>query len=246
MSSSTVARRECGVCWWVYDPNDGDEEAQIPPGVAFDDLPADYTCPRCQAPRERFVRPAGEDVRETKRERLPLDLRIARLVDLYRAINVRMHGLPIHNSRLEVEAIGFRVERREGEEARAAGVLVTPWFLSVIVFDDHVALPQQGESVDVDLKGGRFAAMASEMARSDDAIKHLAIPILSPVLELTDQAAARAMANAVVRLVLDGVGAAETTTRGAVASAPIGRRGLFGALFGGGASGRSGRSPEGG
>ncbi|CAN2535334.1 Rubredoxin+hupI [Methylocapsa aurea] len=49
-------RMECGVCWRVYDPAEGDPVWQVPPGVAFADLPADWRCPECDAPREKFLR----------------------------------------------------------------------------------------------------------------------------------------------------------------------------------------------
>jgi rubredoxin len=49
-------RMECGVCWHVYDPAQGDPVWQIAPGVAFADLPDDWRCPECDAPREKFLR----------------------------------------------------------------------------------------------------------------------------------------------------------------------------------------------
>ena len=49
-------RLECGVCWWVYDPAEGDDLRGIPPGVAFAELPADWCCPGCDAPRHKFMR----------------------------------------------------------------------------------------------------------------------------------------------------------------------------------------------
>ncbi|MBY6241971.1 rubredoxin [Methylosinus sp. Sm6] len=53
---SEATRMECGVCWHVYDPAEGDPVWQIPPGVAFTDLPEDWRCPECDAPREKFLR----------------------------------------------------------------------------------------------------------------------------------------------------------------------------------------------
>jgi rubredoxin len=55
-SIAPEARMECGVCWRVYDPAEGDPVWQIEPGVAFADLPADWRCPACDAPREKFLR----------------------------------------------------------------------------------------------------------------------------------------------------------------------------------------------
>ena len=49
------ARMECGVCWTVYDPAQGDPVAQIAGGTSFADLPDDWRCPICDAPRERFL-----------------------------------------------------------------------------------------------------------------------------------------------------------------------------------------------
>ncbi len=39
----------CSVCGYVYDPAEHD-------GVAFEDLPEDWRCPRCHQPREKFNR----------------------------------------------------------------------------------------------------------------------------------------------------------------------------------------------
>lgn len=55
-SPDAATRMECGVCWHVYDPAEGDSVWQIPAGVAFADLPEDWRCPECDAPREKFLR----------------------------------------------------------------------------------------------------------------------------------------------------------------------------------------------
>ena len=47
---------ECGVCWYVYDPAEGDPVWQIEAGVAFADLPEEWRCPHCDAPRDKFLR----------------------------------------------------------------------------------------------------------------------------------------------------------------------------------------------
>ena len=39
----------CSVCGYVYDPDEHD-------GVAFEDLPEDWRCPRCKQPKEKFNR----------------------------------------------------------------------------------------------------------------------------------------------------------------------------------------------
>ena len=47
---------ECGICWTVYDPRLGDAEWQIPAGTAFRDLPEEWRCPECDAPKAKFFR----------------------------------------------------------------------------------------------------------------------------------------------------------------------------------------------
>jgi rubredoxin len=53
-------RMECGICWHVYDPAEGDPVWQIAPGTAFSALPADWQCPNCDAPQEKFMRLGDE------------------------------------------------------------------------------------------------------------------------------------------------------------------------------------------
>ena len=48
-------RMECGICWHVYDPAEGDEVWQVAPGTAFADLPEEWRCPNCDAPRSKFM-----------------------------------------------------------------------------------------------------------------------------------------------------------------------------------------------
>ena len=44
----------CSVCGAVYDPAVGDPEHGIPAGTKFEDLPADWKCPRCRQPKDKF------------------------------------------------------------------------------------------------------------------------------------------------------------------------------------------------
>ena len=44
----------CSVCGTVYDPAVSDPEHGIPAGTAFEDLPADWRCPVCKQPKEKF------------------------------------------------------------------------------------------------------------------------------------------------------------------------------------------------
>lgn len=51
----TPGKRECGVCWYVYDPAVGDPVWQVAPGMPFDALPAHWTCPNCAAEQSKFL-----------------------------------------------------------------------------------------------------------------------------------------------------------------------------------------------
>lgn len=55
-AETVLDRFECGVCWHVYDPAEGDPVGQIPPGVAFEDLPEEWCCPNCDGTRAKFLR----------------------------------------------------------------------------------------------------------------------------------------------------------------------------------------------
>jgi rubredoxin len=48
-------RLECGVCWWVYDPAQGDEVWHVAPGTPFAALPEHWRCPQCDAPQHKFM-----------------------------------------------------------------------------------------------------------------------------------------------------------------------------------------------
>ena len=46
---------ECKICWYVYDPAEGDESAQVSPGTPFLGLPAHWRCPQCDAEPNAFL-----------------------------------------------------------------------------------------------------------------------------------------------------------------------------------------------
>lgn len=48
-------RMECGICWHVYDPAQGDPVWQIAAGTPFSRLPEHWACPNCDAPKHKFM-----------------------------------------------------------------------------------------------------------------------------------------------------------------------------------------------
>jgi len=49
---------QCGICGYVYDPEQGDPENGIAPGTRFEDLPDDWHCPVCGAEKAMFEKMA--------------------------------------------------------------------------------------------------------------------------------------------------------------------------------------------
>ena len=44
----------CVVCGYVYDPEAGDPDSGIAPGIAFKDIPEDWTGPLCGVGKDDF------------------------------------------------------------------------------------------------------------------------------------------------------------------------------------------------
>ena len=49
-----MGKYECTLCGYIYDPEKGDPENGIEPETSFEDLPLDWVCPVCGAPKEDF------------------------------------------------------------------------------------------------------------------------------------------------------------------------------------------------
>lgn len=52
--NSAMKQYKCKKCGWIYDPKKGDPLSNIPPGTPFEDLPEEWVCPRCYAPKSQF------------------------------------------------------------------------------------------------------------------------------------------------------------------------------------------------
>lgn len=44
----------CTICQYVYDPETGDPDNNVPAGTAFADVPDEWVCPICGAGKEVF------------------------------------------------------------------------------------------------------------------------------------------------------------------------------------------------
>ena len=77
-----------------------------------------------------------------------MEHRITALADFYRRVQTeRMQGIPILNLALDVETVGFewRSAAEPGAPSVAEGVLITPWFMSLVRLPE--ALEEHGGRV---------------------------------------------------------------------------------------------------
>jgi rubredoxin/flavin reductase (DIM6/NTAB) family NADH-FMN oxidoreductase RutF len=53
-AQAKMSKYKCSVCGYVYDPEKGDPDSGIKPGVPFESLPDDWVCPVCGASKDQF------------------------------------------------------------------------------------------------------------------------------------------------------------------------------------------------
>ena len=131
---SPQAIMECKICWTPYDPAEGDDTRQVLPGTPFIDLPHDWKCPNCDAPKEQFLvsEDPGSDL--ARQAAVIAEQTRALEADFVEIWHGKMRGVPLANKFLHVQAVGFRLH-----EGRPLGVLISPWFMNL------VQLPAEGE-----------------------------------------------------------------------------------------------------
>lgn len=180
-------RFECGVCWHVYDPAEGDTVGGIPIGTAFASLPETWRCPHCDSAKARFLalNPDGGE-----------EPRIAALAAAYRAAEAGMRGLEIYNPALAVDLAGFDTAGPEGDRL---GIVLTPWFLNLVLLPGAEPGAAPGEKLSRLLPAGVFEFV---VGRLDGVGTVLSCSLLSPVFEFEDQASGRLAAEAALRAVL--------------------------------------------
>jgi len=151
----------------------------------------------------------------------------------------RMDGVPILNSRIEVEAIGTREWN-----GHWLTVLITPWFINLMLLPETEEQREAwgklalGSSVPYIFPAGRFAFLVGE---DGELGRYQMCSLFSPVLEFESHEAARIAANAALEALFDAgaddANAKETDKAAAQASAPasspspaasgVSRRGLI-------------------
>jgi len=159
---------ECGVCWWVYDPAQGDETWQIPVGTAFAELPPHWRCPNCDNAPEQFMVVQGHAA--TGADSKPRPLRPAglefileregQLLAAYSAIAERMRTLPVYNHKLDIRVLGLH-RWQQG----LLGVVATPWCMNITLLPvEDCPARLEGTKRELVFPSGRYSFIAGQLA----------------------------------------------------------------------------------
>ena len=191
---SPDAALECGVCWWVYDPTQGDETWQIPAGTPFAELPAHWRCPSCDAAASQFMVLHDDDaeLQQKPRPAIPesraqLRQRERQILAAYTAVDARMRDLPVYNGKLTIQVVGLQ----PWQESLLA-VLVTPWCMNILKLPgDNERLPIEGSSRDIAFPSGSYS-FTSGQVEGLGAIESCSL--FSPMEQFDDPLVAREVA----------------------------------------------------
>ena len=124
-------------------------------------------------------------------------IKVADLVSHYETIfEERMRGLPIVNERLAVEAVGF-----EQWEDQDLGILITPWFMNLVLLPDSARLADMAQGDRVDCK---FPSGSCELTvyHDEQLGSYLAAVLFRTVADFPDQEIARAIAEEALAQIL--------------------------------------------
>lgn len=205
-----ATRLECKICWHVYDPAEGCEVWQVPPGTPFTALPDHWRCPVCDGARDQFMvldggaPEAGPASAAAEPDVDPRLLAIARdvpgkLEAAFREIHAgQMRGVPMVNETLSVKAVGFRVH-----EGRVLGMLITPWFMNLILLpgpDEDWSRLATGAKDLVEFPSGFYEFLA---AQRPEVGAYKACSLFSPMFDFSSMLQAVETAQAALVALFD-------------------------------------------
>ena len=209
---SPRAIMECKICWTPYHPAEGDETRAIPPGTAFLDLPEDWKCPECDAPRAQFMvldDPGREEAAEAARLEAAMAEAVAKLEAEFREIHhAKMRDVPFTNKALHVQAVGFRVW-----EGRFVGVLIAPWFMNLTLLpgpEEDWSDLVSGAKERIDFPSGPYEFLHNVRPSVGG---YKGCSLFSPMHEFDSQDAAVAVAGAVMPALFDPANRDEDAVR---------------------------------
>ncbi|WP_425052420.1 [NiFe]-hydrogenase assembly chaperone HybE [Psychromarinibacter sp. S121] len=194
---SAAAVMECKICWTPYDPAEGDDYRQVEAGTPFTDLPEDWSCPNCDAPKEQFMvleDPGADALIEAARVAEATDRLVADFREVYHA---KMRDVPIVNKALHVEAVGFR---KQGDTI--LGVLVSPWFMNLVMMPDGQDWSglRAGEKEVIAFPSGDYEFIHNTRELTGG---YKACSLFSPMADFTTQKQATDVARAVMVALFD-------------------------------------------
>lgn len=184
---------ECGVCWWVYDPAKGEDVWDTPPGTPFSALPDHWRCPSCDNAKSAFMRVEAGRSAPPPQPVQSLAQRVDSLVGAFEGAEANMLGLPVHNDRLGIEAVGFR-DHDDGY----VGIMITPWSMNIVRMPASADAPPAGPlgaSVQHAFPSGVYSFL---IGRMDGVGVIETCSLFSPMDEFDDPAVARATAEAAI------------------------------------------------
>jgi [NiFe] hydrogenase assembly HybE family chaperone len=139
------------------------------------------------------------------------------LAGRYREIGERaMRDLPIYNDALGVEAVGFRAFN-----GTIVGIMVTPWFMNVVLPASAVAQPTSGATARIRFPAGDIEFTISEVGQIG---RIASCSLFSPMFQFADMDAARATAEAALAELMLPADSEEAVRRREPATSPIDRR----------------------
>ncbi|MGY3361997.1 [NiFe] hydrogenase assembly HybE family chaperone [Bradyrhizobium sp. GM0.4] len=138
------------------------------------------------------------------------------LAGSYREIGERaMRDLPIYNDALGVEAVGFR-----WFNGTTIGIMVTPWFMNVVIPASAIARDTSGPSLRIRLPAGDVEFTVSEVGQMG---RIASCSLFSPMFQFADIVAARATAKATFAELMLPANSEEAVRRREPATSPIDR-----------------------
>ncbi|MCB6176690.1 [NiFe]-hydrogenase assembly chaperone HybE [Rhodobacter sp. Har01] len=206
---SPLAIMECKICWTPYDPAEGDDTRQVLPGTAFRDLPDDWACPGCQAPKAQFLvreDPGAPDAsvlaeRDRRTEALVADFR--------EVFHAKMRDVPMVNHALHVQAVDF-----QPWEGGFLGVLVAPWFMNLVFLPPNVwPLLPAGAKETIAFASGDYEFLHNSRPMVGP---YLACSLFSPMGDFTSQLQAVDVARAIMQELFRPENRAETDRAGEI------------------------------
>jgi [NiFe] hydrogenase assembly HybE family chaperone len=198
---------ECKICWYTYDPAQGDDVRQVEPGTPFTRLPSDWCCPQCDGARDQFMVVLSDNAVAPKTS-LPTGAETAAhqatargqaLAAAFREVYLnKMRDTPMSNASLSVEAVGFRPFGQ-----RVLGVLIAPWCMNLIVMpapDEDWRTMHIGDKRILSFPSGDYEFVFNDRTTTGP---YLACSLFSPMTEFPNQLHATDVARAVIISLFD-------------------------------------------